>query len=72
MGVLRRQVRRQAAASMLMVSVLRISGEPAPVIGRTECHELKVLTNTTTWFGRELERVEHLHLVEIGLGVHAD
>ena len=40
-----------APASMLMVSVLRIAAEPLPAIGRTECQELKVLTNTTAWLG---------------------
>ena len=33
--------------SMLMVSVLRMAGDPAPCMGRTECQELKVFTNTT-------------------------
>ena len=36
---------------MLIVSVLRMVGKPIPVIGRTQCQELKVLTKITAWFG---------------------
>jgi hypothetical protein len=33
------------------MSVLRSMRAPRPVIGGTECQELKVLTNSTAWFG---------------------
>jgi hypothetical protein len=36
---------------MLIVSVRRNAALPSPVIGRTECQELKVLTKITAWFG---------------------
>ena len=36
---------------MLIVSVLRMSAGPTPVIGRTQCQELNVLTKITAWFG---------------------
>ena len=39
-------------ASMLMVSVRRTASEPTPVIGRTECQELKVFTKITAWLAR--------------------
>jgi hypothetical protein len=44
-----RDRRPQRIASMLMVSVRRSSSEPIPVIGRTECQELKVFTKITAW-----------------------
>jgi hypothetical protein len=37
--------------SILIVSVLRSCFEPEPLIGRTECHELNVLTNKIPWLG---------------------
>ncbi len=37
----------QVSASMLIVRVLRMASEPTPVMGRTECQELKVLTKIT-------------------------
>ncbi len=37
----------QVGVSMLRVKVRRMALVPAPAIGRTECQELKVLTNTT-------------------------
>ncbi len=52
-GLCRPAVRRRAqcSCSMLMVRLRRIALEPTPCIGRTQCHELKVLTNTTHWLG---------------------
>ena len=45
------------------------SASRVPVIGRTQCQELKVLTKTTRLVGRELEGVQHLHVLEPGLPV---
>ena len=41
----------QCSCSMLIVSVRRIAFEPVPCMGRTQCQELNVFTNTTHWFG---------------------